>query len=309
MDLIKILRERIHALDAGDHTHGLRSVLQHVEVAAKHLTRGSSSAEETAYTDVIYRTNQAFEGGLKEAYRVLAAADPSRKTPFEIENYFQGKSVLRPRVLDQLSTYRTAWRNPSTHDYKLDFDENEALLAITSVCAFSIVLIDQIAYKISFDKAAAAAPPIAPPDVSKTLLESIADVLLSFQVDAATRSGAAIPRVRESEVIGGIAGLVSTRLPDVEVTLEARLSATTGERVDLLMKRGDERLLVEVKRASRSQSVRSESLAQVSRYIAVSGIKHAILYLYDDQGRVATDRDIHELTGTDARITMIAPSR
>jgi hypothetical protein len=72
MDLIEILRQRIESLAAGEHIIGFRAVLQHIVVAANHFARGQSSGDDTAFTDAIYRTNQAFEGSLKEAYRVLA---------------------------------------------------------------------------------------------------------------------------------------------------------------------------------------------------------------------------------------------
>ncbi len=130
MDLISILQSRVTSLPDGPYSVGLKAVLQHVEVAAKHLARGQSTDDETAFTDAIYRTNQAFEGSLKEAYRVLASKDPTGVRPFDIENYFQQQSILRPRVLAQFTTYRTEWRNPSAHDYRLEFDEDEALLAI-----------------------------------------------------------------------------------------------------------------------------------------------------------------------------------
>ena len=102
-------------------------------MAANHLKRGSDTADDTAFTDAIYRANQAFEGSLKEAFRVVAAKDPEKVRPFDIENFLQENSILRGRVLEQMSRYRPEWRNPSTHDYQLDFDEDEALLAIVSV--------------------------------------------------------------------------------------------------------------------------------------------------------------------------------
>jgi len=88
MDLLAILNQRIESLATGEHIPGLRSVLQHIQVAARHLTRGAESGDDTAYTDAIYRTNQAFEGSLKEAYRVLANKDPSKVRPYDIEGFF-----------------------------------------------------------------------------------------------------------------------------------------------------------------------------------------------------------------------------
>jgi len=143
MNLLDILRSRSANLPEGEYTLGINAVVQHIDVATKHLLRGQETTDETAFTDAIYRTNQAFEGSLKEAYRVLAGKDPAHETANNIESYLQQQNLLRPRVLAQFTNYRREWRNPSTHDYRLDFDEDEALLAIVTVAAFAIVLIDQ----------------------------------------------------------------------------------------------------------------------------------------------------------------------
>src|SRR5687768_12024943 len=144
MDLVTIIRDKIERAGEGDHSPGLKAVLLHIETAVAHRDRGQDTPDDTAFTDTIYRTNQAFEGGLKEAYRVLTGKTPEKKTPSQIEEYFTSNVIFRPRVLSQFKNYRTEWRNPSTHDHQLDFDASEALLAIVSVCAFANVLLDQI---------------------------------------------------------------------------------------------------------------------------------------------------------------------
>jgi hypothetical protein len=58
MDLIKILRARIDTLGEGPYTEGLRSVLQHVEVASSHLRRGGEAPDDTAFTDAISVVSQ-----------------------------------------------------------------------------------------------------------------------------------------------------------------------------------------------------------------------------------------------------------
>jgi hypothetical protein len=135
----------------GDHTPGLTAIVRHVEAAIRHYDRAESSDDEDAYTDCIYRTNQVYEGSLKEAYRILSGDAPAKKTLFDIEKYFDGDSKIRSRVLQQMARYREDYRNPSTHDYKLDFDENEAMLAILSVSAFAKLLIAQMKAKIEAD--------------------------------------------------------------------------------------------------------------------------------------------------------------
>ncbi len=149
MDLLDLIRNQIKALPAGAHLPGLQSVLQHIEVAYKHFARGQSG-DDSAFTDTIYRTNMAFEGSIKEAYRVLAAKDPTKLRPYDIEQYLEKQNVFRDRILGQFTTYRTEWRNPASHDYNLDFDEAEAFLAMVSVSAFTKLLVDEIMERLSY---------------------------------------------------------------------------------------------------------------------------------------------------------------
>ncbi len=150
MNIIELIKNQIENLPDGPHLLGLRSVIRHIEAAYRHLSRGQELSDESAFTDAIYRSNQAFEGSIKEAYRVLAEKDPQRKTTFDIEKYLQENNLFKQRVLAQFSNYRTEWRNPATHDYNLDFDEDEAFLAITSVSAFAKLLTNQISEKLAF---------------------------------------------------------------------------------------------------------------------------------------------------------------
>jgi hypothetical protein len=153
MDIIKILQSAVDNLPKGEYSTGLQAILRHLDSAIRHYNRDPLD-DPDCYTDSIYRTNQAYEGGLKEAFRILAKKDPSKETPNDIEKYLENNKVVRPRVITQLSRYRQDYRNPSTHDYKLDFDSNEALLAIVSVAAFCKLLVDQISERVAFDSAA-----------------------------------------------------------------------------------------------------------------------------------------------------------
>lgn len=156
MDLVALLEDAARELPVGDHSIGLNAIVRHVKAAIRHLHRDQQHDPDTC-TDAIYRMNQAYEGSLKEAYRVLAGKDPSGLSPFQIENYLENNQVVRPRVLTQLTRYRQDYRNPSTHDYKLDFDEDEALLAIVSVCGFAKLLFNQIRSKLASEQAQAKA--------------------------------------------------------------------------------------------------------------------------------------------------------
>ncbi len=151
MDIAEKLRLAVKELPEGDHTRGLNAIVRHVEAAIRHYDRADKANDEDAYTDCIYRTNQVYEGSLKEAYRILSGSDPSKKSLYDVEKYFDTNKNVRSRVLTQMTRYREDYRNPSTHDYNLDFDENEAVLAILSVSAFAKLLVTQMKAKIESD--------------------------------------------------------------------------------------------------------------------------------------------------------------
>jgi hypothetical protein len=65
MDFVDTLRKKIEVLEDGEYVPGLKAVLLHIETAFRHLSRGQDADDETAFTDAIYRTNQAFEGSVK----------------------------------------------------------------------------------------------------------------------------------------------------------------------------------------------------------------------------------------------------
>jgi hypothetical protein len=57
VDLLESLRTKLNVLPDGDHSARLQAVLIHVEAAFKHLSRGQELADESLFTDAIYRTN------------------------------------------------------------------------------------------------------------------------------------------------------------------------------------------------------------------------------------------------------------
>ena len=106
MDLLKEIRDKIKSNAASTSGRGLDSILAHIEIAERHHLRAKKDRDEHLYTDVIYRTNHAFEGILKEAYITLADKPADKLTPFEIEEYLLKSNALRGRVVDLLTNYR-----------------------------------------------------------------------------------------------------------------------------------------------------------------------------------------------------------
>src|SRR6185369_7313578 len=95
MDLLETLRLKIDSLEECTYIPGLRAVLPHICTAFRHLSRGQIEGDETAFTDNIYRTNQAFEGSVKEAYRVLAGREPYRDCPTALEDAQRTVELVR----------------------------------------------------------------------------------------------------------------------------------------------------------------------------------------------------------------------
>lgn len=312
MDLVDTLRKKIDVLDKGDYVPGLKAVLLHIETAFRHLSRGQETDEDTAFTDAIYRTNQAFEGSIKEAYCVLAGQDPAKRRPFDIENYLEQNSIFRSRVLSQLTTYRTEWRNPSAHDYKLDFDESEAFLAIVSVSAFACLLLDQIAERLAYTKsqAEAEAQKVAltaslAQTINADLLVRVTDLLTQFCA-MNVPSSASINRQSEAQVVGALHGFLSSAASELEVHTEARLDSAKPFRADLLVIRGDERLIIEIKRHFSRKSYAS-AIAQVAHYLHIGGLKSGILlFLPEVPGEMELSDGI--VNGTDGRLVILLPS-
>ncbi|WP_316214655.1 MULTISPECIES: hypothetical protein [unclassified Bradyrhizobium] len=308
MDIQDILDNKIKQLAAGTHDVGLRAVRSHIEAAVRHFVRGQAEPDETLFTDVIFRCNQAFEGSIKEAYRVIAGKNPDHVKPFDIEQFLSGSALLRKKVLDQFTRYRQEWRNPSAHDYTLDFDENEALLAIVSVTVFAIVLCDQIESKIAFDTTAAAtsSDPLPSAQNDTTLMLLVTERILSFartHVDPGQTNSPAHDYFR---LEGTLAGFLSADLSNIAKVEQNKRFASSE--ADIVVSRGTERLIVELKRMSGRASARltaQRALTQAAFYLHEPDITGAIVFVYSAATR---DYSAGPAPGTLSDvITIIAP--
>lgn len=312
MDLVDTLKKKIEVLDDGDYVPGLRAVLRHIETAFRHLSRGQEIDDETAFTDAIYRTNQAFEGSIKEAYRVLAGQDPQKKRPFDIENYLEKNQIFRSRVLSQFTTYRTEWRNPSTHDYRLDFDESEAFLAIVSVSAFACLLLDQIGERLSYLKSQAEAESQKQTFVetlaaagNTDLLSSLVDLFKQYCSTHVASTGPSSHRT-ELQMSGALHGFLSAVVPNMSVATDAKFKV--HERIfrpDFLISLGDETVVVEIKRHQVKGYVQ-DAIAQVEKYMLVSGAKSGVL-LYLPVGPSELEVETLQVGGADGRLAVLSP--
>jgi len=89
------------------------------------------------------------------------------------------------------------------------------------------------------------------------------------------------------------------------VQTEARLDADKPFRADLLIERGDERVIIELKRRLMRNNYQNV-IAQIEHYLLISGIKNGILLYLPD---APSDMDRIETTvrGIDARLIILTP--
>jgi len=281
MDVVEILIEKLDRMPPGDHSTGLKAVRLHIEAAVRHFARGQNLQDETAFTDAIYRCNQAFEGSSKEAYRVLASQNPERVTLAAIETYLTTGDVLRRKVLDQFANYRREWRNPSTHDYMLNFDEDEALLAIVSVTVFSIVLCDQIESKLAFLKAQASTP--LHPLPTGSLLDQVAVVMRRFldsYPPAASTPDRLPSRVAYERLEGALAGYLSAELSAHNIRVSQSVRMEDFE-VDIVVETHGEAIAIELKSVRRLlQPIVDQAVHRVTNIIASGKFSGGIVFAF-----------------------------
>lgn len=309
MDLFSILKAKFESLQQGEHTTGLRAVLSHLDAAVGHLARGQRCGEEAAFTDVIYRTNQTFEGSVKEAYRVIAGKDPSGSTPFKIEEYLDKEGVFRQRVLALFRNYRTEWRNASAHDYKLDFDEGEAFLAITTVASFAALVMDQIAIKLAVSHSRKKFEPEASAIKDRVTQSDFLDRLAQLFVEFGKThsiSEAESPRATEAQILGALAGFLGATATDAQVAIEEPMTNSRPERADLVVTRGDRRVVVEVKRGPKCREQWWNGLVKVEHSLLISGAKDGLLYLHSGLNEQPVVSEIRTPV-PDARVLVVAP--
>jgi len=305
MDIIDLLEKRIINLPKGEYSSGIEAVLQHIKTAVRHFENGKN--DDTLFTDAIYRTNQAFEGSLKEAYRVLEGKDPKDIRPYDIENYFVEKGIFKERVLNQFKNYRTEWRNPSTHDYRLNFNEDEALLAIVSVTAFALVLTDQIAEKLSYLNAFESSSQLKPNNNIDNLADAAASLLLNFKFLRDNQAADEPPN--GYELVGAVAGYLAAMLPpDIDVATGVRIEHGGYFIIaDVVLRRGNETVIIEIKRKFlRIRQVES-NVIHLSGYMAVGGIKEAILFFYSHEDKWEIEKREYPVLDGQARIIAICP--
>jgi len=279
MDLLEELRRRVAQIDPHDHIAGIKAAIRHIERAEAFLTRGRAEHDPDSFNDVIYRTNQAFEGMLKEAYSVLENKDASRLSANEIEQHFLDTERFTGRVHGLFKSYRQQWRNPATHDHKLLFSEDEALLAIVNVSAFAVMLLDQIVEIISFRRQRAATARKREELTAKLQSQGLSFVrevveyikyFLEFEINLSRDSRGA------AELIGSLSGFLVGLNLGLDVSVEG---GGVDHGFDLVVARAQQSVAVEVKYGQAKADYLDAMIGQLRAYVSAAKANSGILVI------------------------------
>ena len=285
MDILKEIEKQITSIKVEDNSIYLDQIYYHIDRAEKYYLQGQT--DEHYFNDVIYRSNQAFEGALKEAYKILAnktEEELQKTTPYNIENHFRDNLIFRDRVLQLFEKYRQEWRNKSTHDYKLIFDESEAFIALTSVSSFVHLLLKQIQEKLAFtnEQKRLALQQDKLKEIQQIILakgETLAEKVVKVVTEFVERNEYITSQpVLEIEVLGMLHGFLSMANEDFQIAREPKLEINNKHlRPDFVIEYSDEKIVLEVKRKFERQKLK-ESTDQLIEYLKATETTDGIIY-------------------------------
>ena len=288
MDLISLIKNQIKTLpDSIQNNTKIPFVLTHIERAEYFMIEAERLNDDQYYNDSVYRANQAFEGILKEAYLYFTKSERSKKNNYQIENYLLRKKVLNQRVADLLKNYRTQWRNPSTHDYGLLFNQQEALVAVVSVQMFIKVLLDQIFAEAAFRKEQRRT---MTDNVRKSkvkgyenlpLLEKIAILCSAFAKSFEVETEESYQSYAGYE--GTLEAFIGSFDSNIEIKSKMRssnLPINIKAGPDFFISSGSEDLILEFKIGYKTEYV-EDVLFRMSQYLSVYNPKQGLVFFYE----------------------------
>ena len=304
MEVLGIIKEKAELLPE-DVKLNIEAVITHLKVAEEHYNRGRESGDEQFFTDVIYRCNHAFEGVLREAFRVIAEKDPSSKKIYDIEQFFAEDDSFKPRVLDLFTKYRQDWRNPSTHDHKLFFSEGEALLALLNVQAFVAVVLDQLIEKAGYTLGYSKEPVATFAQTGKSLLDRTAHLLQAFSTNEKLWQKLKPHQQAKayqfySQILGAIEGFLVSQAPELRVKIEPEIAPRVMP--DILVSDGKQNVIVEVKVGTH---YKHSGIEQLSYMLTASNEHEGILFLVPTHP-TGLQKEVKEI-GSSLKVVVLSP--
>ena len=295
MDALNPIKEKVERINQLRSNMNLLSVITHIERANYFYDRGKKENDEQFFTDVIYRTNQAFEGCSRQGYMILANKTEEQAQnikAYQIEKYFIENNIFNDRVLPQFKNYRDNWRNESAHNFKLFFNEEEAYFAILNVLSYAYVLFNQMTIKLGSEveleklKKAEVRLKKIKGQLKKrglSLKEKIVKLIQLFdeenEFSGTKDNGTTGYFISEGEVIGMLAVYLREMTNnEIAIQVEKRIDTKTRRFIiDIFIEHEDEILILELKRRSIGNSI----IEQVSTYLLATNASEGIAYAFN----------------------------
>lgn len=291
MDILKEINDQIKRIKQDDNSNYLDLIYNHLDRAEYYYKQGAK--DQQFFNDVIYRANQAYEGALKEAYKILAGKTDNelqKTSPHLIEKHFKENQIFKDRVLQLFENYRQEWRNKSTHDYKLIFDENEAFIALTNVSSFVHLLLKQIEETIAFHnerkkmleaKERLIEIKVMLSNKKESLAQKIFHLIRQFAENGDSvpyETGITLKTLNSSQLMGMLHGFFAAAAPELTIHVEPMIRFKgTVLRPDFIFELDNEKVLMEVKGQHRKGALQTH-INQVVNYLEASDISTGILY-------------------------------
>lgn len=299
MDILASIEDQVKEIRKLSTTASVDQIITHIKRAEHYYSLGIKNKDENYFTDVVYRTNQAFEGSLRQSYMILAdktEEETAKKRTVDIESFLSANSIFNQRVLDLFSNYRKNWRNQSTHDFKLFFSESEALLAIVNVSAYIYVLFNQIIGKLAYLKEEETIRKshlikkafVSRINKQKNLFDKITECIRAFTKITKLNADA-----RDIEIIGAFYAFLESIFGN-KITVERGTMVSKGFQsgfLDMYIKMGNERLIIEVKRPG--TAVSEGQINQILSYLMLTDESYAILWVPDfSSGKIEVKNEV-----------------
>jgi hypothetical protein len=303
MNLLDELEAKVALLGEHPTRAGFVSVVRHLEEAQRHYEAGRGDDQER-FTDSVYRTNQAYEGALRETWGVVGDGRKKLRT-VDLENELVDGDFLSERAKKLVELYRQEWRNPHAHEHRLRANEQDAFLGMVNILGATSVLLDQAIERLAKD---ATTVEVDVGDPGEEFHSRLARALEEFAEDRANLERVPDGPLRPfAEVMGRLTAVLEANFPDAVISREVSLGAFAT--ADLYIRDGGSSAVVEVitsdPRAGHYQSAHAEMLRILE---AQSSLGAAfVLFLPRNRTKMASWVDIFRLGEAMRAITVVGP--
>ncbi len=293
MDTLKLLNKKIEQIKSEEYMIDLSYIIVHISRAEKYFELGREKKEPEYYNDVIYRTNQAYEGGLRCAYKILLEKDHALKSTYQIEEELNKENILNKRVKNMFSIYRNDWRNQSTHHYDFVCDQSEALMAINNVESFIYLLLDQIKEKDSYLYAKLKSKDSKKISFKDFVLQKLVLFPSIFYQSLKNKNEESLTEI---ELMKGIENYLKKLDSEIEIFSEYPLKTNlhmNRSKVDFYLKKGKEEQYIELKILKNSVAI--ETIIHHNRErCKIFNMKDLVLFIWDGNGEYEIKENIQE---------------